>query len=126
MSYWYLATVYSKHPDGIDAAHVMACRAAADLIRAGIPVFSPIAHTHPIAIHGAIDPLDHSIWLPADAPMMAGARGLIVYCSEGWRDSYGIGEEIKAFTTAGKSIVHMTPTPASPNGIDAALIWRLT
>ena len=53
-------------------------RAAAVLIRQGIRVYSPIAHTHPIAIHGGIDPLDHKIWLPADAPFMHGAVGLIV------------------------------------------------
>ena len=111
MSYWYLATPYSKYPSGIEAAFEMACRAVAPLIRAGVPVFSPIAHTHPVAMHGRIDPLDHSIWLPADAPMMQAAHGLIVYRAESWERSYGIGEEIKAFQAAGKPIHYLDPGP---------------
>lgn len=49
----YLASPYT-HSD----VHVRewrfreACRAAAALLRAGITVFSPIAHSHPIAAFG--------------------------------------------------------------------------
>lgn len=46
----YLATPYSKYPRGIEAAFVDASRLAACLVRLGISVYSPIAHTHPIAI----------------------------------------------------------------------------
>jgi hypothetical protein len=103
-SFWYLATVYSKHPNGLEAAHVMAARAAADLLRLGVTVYSPICHTHPIAMIGGLDPLDHAIWLPADAPFMRAARGLIVLKSPGWESSFGIGEERKAFQQMAKPI----------------------
>lgn len=105
--FWYLATPYSKYPHGIEEAFKLACREAARLIRAGIRVYSPIAHTHPIAVHGEIDPYAHSIWLPADAPFMRHAYGLIVLKAESWEASYGIGEEIKAFAAAGKPIRYM-------------------
>ena len=45
--FWYLASPYSKYPEGTQAAFEMACWQAGLLIRAGVPVFSPIAHSHP-------------------------------------------------------------------------------
>ena len=109
MSYWYLATPYSKFEGGLDAAYIAACEQAAVLLRAGIVVFSPIAHSHGIAKHGHIDPLDHNVWLPADAPLMQAAHGLILCCLPGWQESYGMEEERKAFANAGKPILYMTP-----------------
>lgn len=107
--YFYLASPYSKHPGGLDEAFKEVCRAAAVLIRAGVRVYSPIAHTHPIALHGSIDPYDHGIWLPADEPFMHGACGLIVLRAESWEQSYGISVEIAQFENAGKPIVYMDP-----------------
>lgn len=100
--YWYLASPYSKYPDGIHAAFYEICRCSAWLVRQGVNIYSPIAHTHPIAVWGNIDPLDHAIWLPADKPLMQGARGLIVALMPTWQDSYGIGVEIREFADAEK------------------------
>jgi len=107
--YWYLATSYSIHPEGLEAAFRMALRAAGVLIQAKIPVFSPIAHTHPIAIEMGLDPLDHSIWMPADMPMMEGAHGIIVLRDGGWESSYGIQCERAEFAMAGKIELFMDP-----------------
>lgn len=105
--YWYLASPYSKYPDGLDAAFRHVCRATAHLIKNKVRVYSPIAHTHPVAIHGGVDPLDHNIWLPADEPMMRAAHGLIICKMETWRDSYGIGVEIETFKEMGRPVVYM-------------------
>jgi len=107
--YYYLASPYSKFATGIEQAWIDVCKQAAILIEAGIPVYSPIAHTHPIAVHGGIDPYAHAIWLPADLPLMQGAKGLIICMMQGWEESYGISEEIKEFEKAGKQIIFMTP-----------------
>lgn len=107
--YWYLATPYSKYPDGLEAAFEEACRVAGWLIANDVKVFSPISHTHPIALCADLDPLDHEIWLPADEPFMNGACGLIVAEMDSWQDSYGIGEEIKVFRNAKKPIIHLAP-----------------
>lgn len=109
MSFLYLATPYSKWKGGIDSAYQLACRETARLLKAGIHVYSPIAHTHGVAIHGGIDPLSHAIWLAADRPMMEAAAGLIVLRAEGWEDSYGIAEEVKVFRAAGKPILYLDP-----------------
>jgi hypothetical protein len=107
--YFYLATPYSKYPDGLQAAFVEAAANAAVLIRRGLRVYSPIAHTHPIAAAGKIDPLDHKIWLPADAPFMAHAHGLIICKMDGWATSFGIRQEIDEFEVADKPIFMMEP-----------------
>jgi hypothetical protein len=109
MSFYYLATVYSKYHLGIVHAHAEACRQAALLVRAGIPVYSPIAHTHSIAIEGDIDPFDHNIWLEADRTFMEAAKGLIVCKMQGWEESYGIGVEIESFERQGKPVYWMEP-----------------
>lgn len=107
--YWYLASPYSKYTTGIEEAWSEVCRQAALLIENKIPIYSPIAHTHPIALFGKIDPYAHAVWLPADLPLMQRAKGLIVCMMQGWEESYGINEEIKEFKAAGKPIVYMTP-----------------
>ncbi|CAH2606502.1 conserved protein of unknown function (plasmid) [Rhodovastum atsumiense] len=108
MSYWYICSPYTRYPMGREAAFRMACRVTAALIRCGVPVLSPICHSHPIAEHGDIDPTDVELWLRADAPLMASARGLIVVKAPGWRQSVGIAAEIADFTQAGKPIVFMS------------------
>ena len=109
MNLWYLATPYSKYPGALEAAFELACDTAGILIRANVPVFSPIAHSHPIARVCGMDPLDHRIWLPADAPMMAAATGLILLRAESWEQSYGMRVERDAFDAACKPIVWMDP-----------------
>jgi hypothetical protein len=109
VSFYYLATPYSKYPGGIERAHAGACAQAALLVQADIPVYSPIAHTHPIAIEGHLDPYDHELWLEADRTFMEAAKGLIVCEMEGWQASYGIECEIKHFAQAGKPRFQMVP-----------------
>lgn len=106
----YLATPYSKYPAGITAAFERAAQLAGELLKKrGVAVFSPIAHTHPIAIHGGIDPLNHDIWLPFDAAMMRASSSLLVAKMEGWEQSVGIAHEIEAFRKAGKPISYLNP-----------------
>ena len=107
--FWYLASPYSKYRLGMHAGFAVACEAAAVLIRAGVAVFSPIAHSHPIAMYGRIDPLDHAVWLPMDRPMMAAAVGLIVLQADGWDASYGVRVEREKFSAARKPEVFMVP-----------------
>lgn len=105
----YLATPYSKWETGIEDAFKEASRLAARLLLRGISVYSPIAHTHSIAIYGQLDPLDHSIWLPFDEAMMEAAERLIVAQLKGWRESRGIAHEIDFFRQRGKPVQYVDP-----------------
>lgn len=103
----YLATPYSKYYAGIENAFRDASALAARLLKLGVNVYSPIAHTHPLAIYGDIDPLDHGIWLPFDQAMMTAAHGLVVAQMRGWRESKGVLHEIKFFAEAQKPVFYL-------------------
>lgn len=105
--YWYVGSPYSKYPDGIQAAFRDICRITGWLIGQGVPCYSPIAHTHPISLYARMDPLDHTVWLPADAPLMNAAHGLIIAEMAGWNTSFGLTHEIGVFEKAKKPIVHL-------------------
>lgn len=108
---YYLATPYSKYPKGLEHAFRDAARLTARLLVEGLKVYSPIAHTHPIAIHGGLDPLAHDVWLPFDEAIMAKADALLVAHMEGWNDSFGIAHEIGVFKQADKPIYHLFLEP---------------
>jgi nucleoside 2-deoxyribosyltransferase len=109
----YVGTPYTKYPAGIHAAFVDACRLTARLLREGLKVYSPIAHTHPIAIHGEIDPLDLAVWLPFDAAIMDKSDAMIVGMLPDWERSTGVKHEIQAFVAAGKPVYFMSPDDLS-------------
>lgn len=108
--YLYLGSPYSKYPaqlGSMDGAFRDICKISGAFVQHGISAFSPIAHTHPIAMHGCLDPLDHKVWLQVDGPMMRCARGMVVATMEGWEDSFGLAHEIAHFETAGKPIIYL-------------------
>jgi nucleoside 2-deoxyribosyltransferase len=109
MTLAYLATVYSKHPDGIGFAYKDACVLASRLILSGVNVFSPIAHSHGISLYGDIDAYDQRLWRDLDAAMVAKCDMLIVAHMEGWQHSSGIAHEIECFAAAGKPIFDLDP-----------------
>lgn len=106
----YLATPYTKYPAGIENAFQEAAALAGRLLCAGVKVYSPIAHTHPIAHAAALDPLDHGIWLPFDQAMMERADILVIAMMRGWERSFGIQQETRFFTEAGKPICFLDPS----------------
>lgn len=106
----YVGTPYTKYPAGIEAAFIDACKFTAKLMKAGLRVYSPIAHTHPIAIHGGIDPLAvNDIWIPFDKAMMAKSDAMIVAEMETWEQSGGIQHELDTFAEAVKPIYYIDP-----------------
>ena len=105
----YLATPYTKFPQGRHIAFRQACALSGKLIAQSVRVYSPIAHTHPIAEYSHLDPLDHSLWLPFDEAMMTVADALCVAHMEGWDESFGVAHEIKVFNRAKKPIFDLEP-----------------
>lgn len=100
----YLGSPYTRYPGGFHMAAVDVARIAADMIREGVKVYSPIAHTHPLALYGNLDPLDHSLWLPFDQAIMDLSDAMCIAGMEGWDTSYGVGFEIETFRKAGKPV----------------------
>ena len=113
----YLAQPYSKYPacqrrgiSGIRAAFEDGANLTARMLRAGVRAYNPISHTHPIAILGGINPLDHLFWLEYDEVMMERCDALCVAMMATWEHSIGIGYEIDVFKKAEKPIFYLDPT----------------
>jgi Domain of unknown function (DUF1937) len=116
--YWFLGTPYSKYPGGLEEAFLLAIRARGLLMQYGIPCYSPIVHSHPVAKECVIDPRDLDIWLPAEMPMRKNAYGLIVLMAESWDISVGLKTEIDEFETANKPVRYMKPGEVTPELLD--------
>jgi hypothetical protein len=91
----YLASPYS-HPDPAvrEERFQAACRAAAHLMQSGLHVFSPIAHSHPIALAGSL-PTGWEYWEAYDEAVLSACRALAVLELDGWESSRGVQGEVK-------------------------------
>lgn len=107
---WYLATPYSKYPLGQVASFEHSAKIGGELLKRGVATFGPISHSHPIALYGDIQALDHSVWLPLDAKIMPVCAGIIVACMDSWQDSYGVNWEIDEFTKWERPVLHLDVT----------------
>lgn len=105
----YVASPYSLFPHGLEEAWADASAITADLTELGIHAFSPIAHSHSLAVCGAMDPHDAALWAPLNEVMMSFADALVVAKLEGWEESKGVGEEIARFKGEGKPIYYVNP-----------------
>lgn len=105
----YLASPYSDpDPAVCEARFQAACRAAAELIRLGYAVFSPIAHSHPIAMIGGIDHLS-PVWYEADLPLLHACSRVIVLKLDGWDTSRGVSIEERIAREMEKPVMYMEP-----------------
>lgn len=103
----YLAVPYTH-----DDADIMLYRfnavnkVAAQLIREGRFIFSPISHTHPIAEHGDI-PRSWDYWNTYDRVILSFCKKLVVLCLPGWEQSIGVQAEIKIAEELGLEIEYI-------------------
>ena len=106
----YLASPYSDpDPAVCEARFRAACRAAAILMQRGESVYSPIAHSHPIAEHVG-NHLDHDFWLRQDREMLRRCDAMIVLMLPGWENSRGIAAEIELADELDLEVLYMDPS----------------
>lgn len=86
--------------------------AAAELIRRGMFVYSPITMTHPIDLVLAEEggSMGSDYWCDFDEAFMAVCGEMIVLTIEGWSESRGIARETAYFEKEGKPVRFMRPT----------------
>ena len=94
MSYIYLASPYS-HPeaDRREKRFKQVCECAAYYMHRGEHIFSPIAHSHPIALAGDL-PKHFDYWADYDRVMLRHAKALWILIIEGWLQSEGVKQEV--------------------------------
>lgn len=105
----YLACPYSHKDKSIEEARFQAVnKVAAKLMAEGKFIFSPISHSHPIALAGKL-PGDWKFWEGYDRRVLASCDRIIVLCLEGWRTSTGVQAEIKIGDEFGIPIEYLAP-----------------
>jgi nucleoside 2-deoxyribosyltransferase len=114
----YLASPYS-HPDPAvqEQRFLAVCEAAAKLMVRGYVIFSPVAHSHPIAQFGL--PKDWNYWAEFDRDFLSHCDSMIVLMLPGWRESVGVRAEIAIMTKMKKTIAYISPERV---GIDPAFM----
>jgi len=103
----YLATPYSHPNPAIRETRFNAVnKMAAKLMREGYLVFSPISHTHPIAIAGDL-PKGWEFWAAYDYTFIEWADEVHVFQQEGWQESTGVQAEIKLANEMNKPVLYI-------------------
>ncbi|HUT88951.1 MAG TPA: DUF1937 family protein [Thermoguttaceae bacterium] len=102
----YLASPYS-HPDPAiqDQRFQTVCQVAAGMLRAGKLVFSPIAHSIPIAEHGV--PNTWAFWWGVDLEILARCDEVVVLKLPGWDRSQGVQAEVARARALGKPVSYI-------------------
>ena len=92
---YYLATPYSHSDKNVmDNRFRMACDITAFLLRNGLNVFSPIAHSHPIAVLHEL-PTGFEFWRKYDEGFLSRCTDIIIVKAHGWLNSVGMKHEIQ-------------------------------
>jgi hypothetical protein len=91
----YLAVPYSHEDEKIrEERFLKVNKVAARLLKEGLTVFSPISHSHPIAMAENL-PTDFDFWVQFDTAFLSHSKKLIVLMLDGWKESKGVIGEIK-------------------------------
>ncbi|MEA1909555.1 MAG: DUF1937 family protein [Patescibacteria group bacterium] len=103
----YLASPYS-HPDPAvrEARNLSVCKKAGELMNHGYIVYSPIAHTHPIAVVCNL-PTDWEFWKQYDISFIEWADEVWIYTMPGWEKSRGIIAEIRSARNLNKPVEYL-------------------
>ena len=104
----YLAIPYSDpDPAVMESRFEAACRVAGAMMSAGLLVFSPICHTHPIAVRCEL-PRGWEFWRRYDEQHIAAASAVHVAMMDGWKESRGVTAEIEIAKQLGKPVVYQS------------------
>ena len=77
------------------------------MLRAGLIVFSPVVHSHPLTRYGL--PGNWGFWKGYDRAYLEACSALAVLTLEGWRESQGVSSEIKAAEELGMPYCFIDP-----------------
>jgi hypothetical protein len=104
----YLASPYS-HPDPLvrEARFEAACRATANLVRAGQAVFAPVVQGRSLVRFGV--PGDWKFWQPLVSEYLARCDEVLVLQLDGWRESEGVQAELALAAELGKRVNYLEP-----------------
>src|SRR5579864_6170630 len=103
----YLTTPYSHDDFNVKLQRFNAAAVVAGyLMNKGLLIFSPITHTHPIAVNCRL-PGDFTFWENLDREFIVACSRMIVVKMDGWGKSKGVKAEIEFAKELGMDIIYM-------------------
>lgn len=110
----YMASVYSLNADEalMEERYQFALKHAANFTLDGIPIFSPIVHSHPMSQTFDM-PTTFPFWEKLDYQYLDACEALWVLMMDGWQDSRGVTAEIAYAKSKGLPIkyIHVDYSP---------------
>ena len=101
----YLATPYAhENPETMRWRYQKSCLAAANLLKAGVVVFNPLANTVPAVELGGLE-LDHDDFLKIDLEILRRSDELLILGLPEWEKSDGVRKEMFEALTLRKPVV---------------------
>ena len=103
----YLASPYT-HVDAAvrESRFDAACLATSALMRAGLSVYSPIVHSHPLVRFGL--PIEWEFWKAHDCEHLRRSDKVVVLTLDGWEESRGVRAEVELAIDLDLPIRYMT------------------
>lgn len=99
----YLASPYTHNELRVRIARFdAAALASAEIIKAGLNVFSPIVHSHPLTQHGLNG--DWQTWVEIDHDWIRRCDEVWVLELRGWERSVGVRAEIEFAESIGRTV----------------------
>ncbi|MCH7568429.1 MAG: DUF1937 family protein [Nanoarchaeota archaeon] len=115
--FWYFAHPYTaKDKDGNyvseaeNANYFLANQRAAELLKRGYNIYSPISHTHPIHI-ACVEFLrnhEHEIWYELDNDLIERTNFTGIILAPNWETSKGCKDELELFKKKGLDVLLFT------------------
>lgn len=117
----YLASVYSLNADKalMEERYQFALKHAVSYTMVGVPIFSPIVHSHPMSL--AFDmPTTFPFWEKLDYQYLDASDALWVLMMDGWQDSRGVTAEIAYAESKGLPVKYIKVSNSPAAGVLAA------
>jgi hypothetical protein len=106
----YLASPYTHDDETVRTQRFwQACAVAGRLMREGHKVFSPIAHSHPIALCGGL-PTHWEFWKEYDEAVLESCSELWILTLPGYLESTGVAAETAIAEALGLPVRYVEPT----------------
>ena len=108
----YLASPYTHVDDAVrESRFDAACLATSTLLRAGLHVYSPIVHSHPLVRYGL--PIEWEFWRAQDFEHLRRCDEVILLTLDGWKASRGVQAEIELAIERDLQIRYLSPSMIS-------------
>ena len=111
MSYYYISNPYNGTDEQRNERAKIAAQVSGKLLKRGTHAWSPIVHNHAMMNSYGDFTLEErrSLILDFDFSLLLAAKGMIVLTLDGWKESYGVGEEIKLCEENAIPIKYLNP-----------------